>query len=155
VAILTISAGVLPWVALVLMTTFGIYGFLRKTLPIGPNQGFLLEVLLLCPLALAYLAWLGPSGQIFAGSWQDTALLIGTGAVTAIPLMLYANGAKGLRLSTIGLLQYIAPTMIFLIAVFIFNEPFGPARALAFPMIWAALIIYTATLIRNARTNRA
>ena len=155
VAILTISAGVLPWVALVLMTTFGIYGFLRKTLPIGPNQGFLLEVLLLCPLALAYLAWLGPSGQILAGSWQDTALLIGTGAVTAIPLMLYANGAKGLRLSTIGLLQYIAPTMIFLIAVFIFNEPFGPARALAFPMIWAALIIYTATLIRNARTNRA
>jgi chloramphenicol-sensitive protein RarD len=155
VAILTISAGVLPWVALVLMTTFGIYGFLRKTLPIGPNQGFLLEVLLLCPLALAYLAWLGPSGQFFAGSWQDTALLIGTGAVTAIPLMLYANGAKGLRLSTSGLLQYIAPTMIFLIAVFIFNEPFGPARALAFPMIWAALIIYTATLIRNARTNRA
>ncbi|WP_213685274.1 EamA family transporter RarD [Roseicyclus sp.] len=155
VAILTISASVLPWVALVLMTTFGIYGFLRKTLPIGPNQGFLLEVLLLCPLALAYLAWLGPSGQFFAGSWQDTALLIGTGAVTAVPLMLYANGAKGLRLSTIGLLQYIAPTMIFLIAVFIFNEPFGPARAVAFPLIWAALILYTVTLIRNARTGRA
>ncbi|MDA0924563.1 MAG: EamA family transporter RarD [Proteobacteria bacterium] len=155
VAILTISASVLPWVALVLMTTFGIYGFLRKTLPIGPNQGFLLEVLLLCPLALAYLAWLGPSGQFFAGIWQDTALLIGTGAVTAVPLMLYANGAKGLRLSTIGLLQYIAPTMIFLIAVFIFNEPFGPARAVAFPLIWAALILYTVTLIRNARTGRA
>ena len=155
VAILTLSAGVLPWVALVLMTTFGIYGFLRKTLPIGPNQGFLLEVLLLCPLALAYLAWLGPSGQFFAGSWQDTALLIGTGAVTAVPLMLYANGAKALRLSTIGLLQYIAPTMIFLIAVFIFNEPFGPARAVAFPLIWAALILYTVTLIRNARTGRA
>lgn len=155
VAILTLSAGVLPWVALVLMTTFGIYGFLRKTLPIGPNQGFLLEVLLLCPLALAYLAWLGPSGQFFAGSWQDTALLIGTGAVMAVPLMLYANGAKGLRLSTIGLLQYIAPTMIFLIAVFIFNEPFGPARAVAFPLIWAALILYTVTLIRNARTGRA
>lgn len=155
VAILTISAGVLPWVALVLMTTFGIYGFLRKTLPIGPNQGFLLEVLLLCPLALAYLAWLGPSGQIFAGSWQDTALLIGTGAVTAIPLMLYANGAKGLKLSTIGLLQYIAPTMIFLIAVFVFKEPFGAARAVAFPLIWAALILYTAMLIRTARAGRA
>lgn len=155
VAILTISAGVLPWVALVLMTTFGIYGFLRKTLPIGPNQGFLLEVLLLCPLALAYLVWLGPTGQIFAGSWRDVAFLIGTGAVTAIPLMLYANGAKGLRLSTIGLLQYIAPTMIFLIAVFIFNEPFGPARAVAFPLIWAALILYTVTLIRNARAGRA
>jgi chloramphenicol-sensitive protein RarD len=155
VAILTISAGVLPWVALVLMTSFGIYGFLRKTLPIGPNQGFLLEVLLLAPAALAYLLWLGPSGAFIIGSWTDMALLIGTGAVTAIPLMLYANGAKGLRLSTIGILQYIAPTMIFLIAVFIFNEPFGPARAVAFPLIWLALVLYTVTLIRTARAPRA
>lgn len=154
VAILTISAGVLPWVALVLMTTFGIYGFLRKTLPIGPNQGFLLEVLLLSPAALAYLVWRGPDAAFVTGSWADVALLIGTGAVTAIPLMLYANGAKGLRLSTMGILQYIAPTMIFLIAVFIFNEPFGPARAVAFPMIWLALVLYTATLIRTARATR-
>jgi chloramphenicol-sensitive protein RarD len=69
--------------------------------------------------------------------------------------MLYANGAKGLKLSTIGLLQYIAPTMIFLIAVFVFNEPFGPARAVAFPLIWGALILYTVTMIRNARAARA
>ena len=155
VTILTVSAGVLPWVALVLMTTFGLYGFLRKTLPIGPNQGFLLEVLLLCPPALAYLVWLGPTGHFATTSWTDTALLFGTGAVTAIPLMLYANGAKGLRLSTIGILQYIAPTMIFLIAVFVFAEPFGPARAVAFPLIWAALILYTASMIRTARTARA
>jgi chloramphenicol-sensitive protein RarD len=104
VAILTLSAGVVPWVALVLMTTFGIYGYLRKTLPIGPNQGFLLEVLLLSPPALAYLLWLGPAGHFGAADWTDTALLVGAGAVTAIPLMLYANGAKGLRLSTIGIL---------------------------------------------------
>jgi chloramphenicol-sensitive protein RarD len=155
VAILTLSAGVVPWVALVLMTTFGIYGFLRKTLPIGPNQGFLLEVLLLSPPALAWLLWLGPSGHVIAGSWTDTALLLGTGAVTAIPLMLYANGAKGLKLSTIGILQYIAPTMIFLIAVFVFDEPFGPARALAFPLIWAALILYTGSMISSARAPRA
>jgi chloramphenicol-sensitive protein RarD len=149
VAILTVSAGVVPWVALVLMTTFGIYGFLRKTLPIGPNQGFLLEVLLLSPPAIAYILWIGPSGHFLTTSWADTALLIGAGAVTAIPLMLYANGAKGLRLSTIGILQYIAPTMIFLIAVFVFDEPFGPARAVAFPLIWAALVIYTASMLRN------
>ncbi|WP_439138005.1 EamA family transporter RarD [Roseicyclus sp.] len=154
VGILTVSAGVLPWVALVLMTTFGIYGFLRKTLPIGPNQGFLLEVLLLSPAALAYLVWHGPDAAFVTGSWTDIALLIGTGAVTAIPLMLYANGAKGLRLSTMGILQYIAPTMIFLIAVFVFNEPFGPARAVAFPLIWLALILYTVTLIRTARAAR-
>ncbi|MHA7889236.1 EamA family transporter RarD [Roseicyclus sp.] len=149
VAILTFSAGAVPWVALVLMTTFGIYGFLRKTLPIGPNQGFLLEVLLLSPPAIAYILWTGSSGHFLTTSWADTALLIGAGAVTAIPLMLYANGAKGLRLSTIGILQYIAPTMIFLIAVFVFDEPFGPARAVAFPLIWAALVIYTASMLRN------
>jgi chloramphenicol-sensitive protein RarD len=155
VTILTVSAGVLPWVALVLMTTFGLYGFLRKTLPIGPNQGFLLEVVLLAPPALAYLVWLSPSGHFLTTSWTDTPLLLGTGAVTAIPLMLYANGAKGLRLSTIGILQYITPTMIFLIAVFVFAEPFGPARAIAFPLIWAALILYTASMIRTARAARA
>lgn len=155
VTILTLAAGIVPWAALILMTTFGLYGFLRKTLPIGPNQGFLLEVLLLAPPALAYLLWLGPSGHFLAQGWADTALLIGTGAVTAIPLMLYANGAKGLRLSTIGILQYIAPTMIFLIAVFVFAEPFGLARAIAFPMIWAALILYTGSMIRTARNARA
>lgn len=153
VAILTVAAGVLPWVALVLMTTFGIYGFLRKTLPIGPNQGFLLEVLLLCPLALAYILWLGGDGHFTKPGGWDWLLLIGSGAVTAIPLMLYANGAKGLRLSTIGILQYIAPTMILLIAVFVFHEPFGLARAIAFPLIWAALILYTISMIRTARAN--
>lgn len=153
VAILTVAAGVLPWVALVLMTTFGIYGFLRKTLPIGPNQGFLLEVLLLSPLALGYILWLGDGGNFTNPGGWDGLLLIGSGAVTAIPLMLYANGAKGLRLSTIGILQYIAPTMVFLIAVFVFREPFGLPRAIAFPMIWAALILYTAGMIRSARAK--
>ena len=155
VGILTAAAGVVPWVALVLMTTFGVYGYLRKTLPIGPNQGFLLEVLLLAPLALGYMLWLGPSGHFLTTGAADTALLLGAGAVTAIPLMLYANGAKGLRLSTIGILQYIAPTMIFLIAVFLFDEAFGPARAVAFPLIWAALVIYTASMLRRARAARA
>jgi chloramphenicol-sensitive protein RarD len=155
VTILTISAGVLPWAALILMTTFGLYGFLRKTLPIGPNQGFLLEVLLLSPPALAYLVWLGPDNHFATAGWSDSLLLLGTGAVTAIPLMLYANGAKGLRLSTIGLLQYIVPTMILLIAVFVFDEPFGPARAVAFPLIWLALLLYTVSMIRTARAARA
>jgi chloramphenicol-sensitive protein RarD len=79
--------------------------------------------------------------------------LIGCGAVTAIPLMLYANGAKRLRLTSIAILQYIAPTMIFLCAVFVFDEPFGHARMIAFPMIWAALLIYSTTLIGQMRKN--
>ena len=78
-------------------------------------------------------------------------MLLGAGVVTAVPLMLYANGAKLLRLSTIGIMQYIAPTMIFLTAVFVFDEPFGRARMIAFPMIWTALVIYTVSMVRQAR----
>lgn len=151
VAILTVWNGSLPWVALVLMGTFGGYAYLRKTLPIGANQGFLLEVLLLSPVALAYILWLGPEGAFLTGDASDSWLLWGCGLVTAVPLMLYANGAKRLTLSTIGILQYIAPTMIFLTAVFIFGEPFGQDRAIAFPLIWGALVLYTWSMLRRAR----
>lgn len=156
VAILTWEAGRLPVVALALTVTWGFYAYFKKSLPIGPNQGFLLEVLLLTPFALAYLAWLTATGQShFTASPTDTALLVGCGLVTAGPLMIYANGAKLLRLSTIGILQYIAPTMIFLIAVFAFGEPFGQARMIAFPMIWGALVLYSAALIHGARRQAA
>ena len=103
-------------------------------------------------LAVGYLLWLWAGGQAhFGGVATDTWLLLGCGIVTAVPLMVYANGAKGLRLSTIGILQYIAPTMIFLVAVFAFDEPFGRAQMIAFPMIWAALAIYSASMLRQAR----
>lgn len=153
VLILTVDAGRLPVVALALTLTWGIYAYFKKSLPIGPNQGFLLEVLLLMPLALgyaAYLAWTG-QGHFLVGVPSDNWLLVGCGLVTAVPLMIYANGAKRLRLSTIGIMQYIAPTMIFLIAVFMFGEDFGRAKVIAFPMIWCALIIYTVSMVRQAR----
>lgn len=153
VAILTWEAGRLPLVALSLTVSWGIYAYLKKSLPIGPNQGFALEVILLLPFALGYALWAGLRGEaaFLAGNRVDVALLMGCGIVTAVPLMVYANGAKLLRLSTIGIMQYIAPTMIFLTAVFLFGEPFGRARAIAFPMIWAALIIYTWSMVRQAR----
>jgi chloramphenicol-sensitive protein RarD len=152
VGVLTYEAGRLPFVALGLTLSWGLYALCKKRLPIGPNEGFMLEVLLLFPLALGYALWLAANGTgHFRMDWGTTALLAGTGLVTAIPLMVYANGAKLLRLSTIGVLQYIAPTMIFLTAVFVFGEPFGMARALAFPMIWAALAVYTWELVRQAR----
>ena len=81
-------------------------------------------------------------------------LLMGCGVVTAVPLMFYANGAKLLRLSTIGILQYVAPTMIMLCAVFAFGEEFGRARAIAFPLIWAALVIYSVSMLRQMRSAR-
>ncbi len=156
VVILTVDAGGPPLPALGMTLSWGAYAYLKKSLPVGPNQGFLLEVLLLSPLALGHVAWLGAtgSGHFLAGAGRDTWLLAGCGLITAVPLIAYANGAKLLRLSTIGMLQYTAPTLIFLVAVFVFDEPFGRARAVAFPMIWAALALYTASMLRQARARR-
>lgn len=147
VVILTVQSGTVPWVALSLTLTWGFYAYFKKQLPIGPNQGFLLEVLILSPFALGYLVWLGPQNSFSA----QPLMLMGCGVVTAIPLVLYANGAKGLKLSTIGVLQYIAPTMIFLVAVFVFGEPFDTARKIAFPLIWLALVIYSIPMITEMR----
>ena len=155
VIVLTVSAEKVPWVAIGLFVSWGFYALCKKQLPVGPNQGFLLEVLILLLPAMAFVTWLliNQKSHFIILSWYDTWLLIGCGAVTAIPLMLYANGAKRLRLTSIAILQYIAPTMIFLCAVFVFDEPFGHARMIAFPMIWAALLIYSTTLIGQMRKN--
>ncbi len=153
VVILTYEAGRLPVVALALTVSWGFYALAKKQLPIGPNQGFALEVLILLPFALGYVIWAESTGSGHFLNGTYTALLLGCGLVTAAPLMIYANGAKLLRLSTIGILQYIAPTMIFLTAVFVFGEEFGPARMVAFPMIWAALVIYTGAMLRRVRAG--
>ncbi|UWQ41522.1 EamA family transporter RarD [Leisingera aquaemixtae] len=152
VVVLTLEAGRVPWVAVGLTLTWGFYAFFKKSLPIGPNQGFLLEVLILLAPALGYFAYLTATGSSsFGGSLSDTSLLLGCGVVTAVPLIVYANGAKLVRLSTMGILQYIAPTMIMLAAVLLFGEEFGQARMIAFPMIWAALVIYTVPMVRQMR----
>lgn len=157
VAILAFDAGGLPWVSISLCITWGFYAFLRKTLPIGPNQGFFLEVLLLSIPAAGYIVWLEATGQGHFGDsgTSDMLLLLLCGVITAAPLMIYANGAKLLKLSTIGIMQYIAPTMIFLIAVFVFREPFGHAQMVAFGLIWAALFIYSGSMLASARARHA
>lgn len=106
---------------------------------------------MLCPFAAAILLWLGLTGQSHfgTGTAADTLLLAGCGVVTAVPLMLYANGAKLVRLSTVGILQYIAPTLIFLYAVLVYGEPFDQSRRIAFPLIWAALVLYSLGLWRQ------
>lgn len=155
VTILTWEAGKLPVIALGLMLTWGFYAYFKRRLPIGPNQGFALEVLILVPFALAYAGWLGlrGDGHFAVGVSADTWLLVGCGIVTAGPLMIYANGAKRLRLSTIAIMQYIAPTMIFLTAVFVFGEPFTRVKLVAFGFIWAALVIYSWSILRRARAG--
>lgn len=155
VVILTWQTGSMPWIALVLAGSWGFYALFRKTLPVGPSQGFFLEVLILSVPALGYTIYLYGSGQghFMAGGSKDTLLLMGCGLVTAIPLLFYANGAKLLRLSTIGMMQYIAPTFVFLVAIFIFEEPFPPAKLVAFLFIWAALILFTLSMLRSGQTK--
>ena len=152
IGLVTWEAGRLPLVALGLTLTWGFYALLKKSLPIGPNQGFMLEVLILLPFGVAYAGWLWWQGEAhFGQDAQTTWLLAGTGIVTAVPLMLYANGAKLLRLTTIGILQYIAPTMIFLTAVLVFDESFSGTRMAAFALIWTALAIYSFEMLRLSR----
>lgn len=157
VTVLTVEGGKLPWVSLALAFSFAAYAFFRKTLPIGPSQGFLLEVLLLSVPALGYIVYLIATEQdhIVSSSGTDTALLIGCGPVTSIPLLLFAFGARLLRLSTIGIMQYIAPTIVFLIAVLIFDEPFGTTQAIAFGLIWTALAMYSWSMFRGREIRPA
>jgi chloramphenicol-sensitive protein RarD len=150
VALLGWETGGLPWISLGLAASWGFYALFKKTLPVGPNQGFFLEVLLLFPVALGFIVWLVSTGQSHFGptGWGDVTLLMLSGPATAVPLILYANGAKRLKLSTIAIMQYIAPTMVFLIAVLVFEEPFSQTRAVAFGLIWVALVIYAVSQLR-------
>lgn len=154
VAVLTWEAGRLPVLSLSLTLSWGLYALCKRALPIGPNQGFTLEVLLLTPLALGWLVWQAVWGgglQGFAMGPRIAGILMLAGVVTAVPLMLYANGAKGLTLSSIAVMQYLTPTIVFLIALFLFREPLDGARVVAFPLIWAALALYASSYLRRDR----
>ncbi len=145
VAILTWEAGGLPWVSIILPVTWGFYALLKRTMPVGPTQGFFMEVVILGLPALAAIVWgeVNGFGHFVNAPPKDFALFMGTGIVSAVPLMLYAMAAKQLRLSTIALMQYSAPSIVFLLAVFAFHEPFSTGKLVAFLLIWAALALYS------------
>ena len=151
-------AGRPPWIALTLAVSFSLYGLLRKVISVDALPGLATETLLLLPLALAYLAWCQASGS---GALTNSgpgiaALLIGSGLVTAIPLFLFAYGARALPYSTLGVLQYIAPSLQLVCGVYLFHESFGARRAAGFALIWLALLIYAADgLWRSRRGWRA
>jgi chloramphenicol-sensitive protein RarD len=142
---LAVQGGELPWIALVLATTFGGYGLLRKTAPLGALEGLTLETMLLAPFAVVLLVgdMLHASGSFPSASSTTNALLVGIGPVTAIPLLLFAAGARRIRMSTLGLLQYLAPSIQFVLGVWLFGEPFSPLRTVGFALIWLALAIYS------------
>jgi chloramphenicol-sensitive protein RarD len=156
VAVLTVGHGRLPWIALALAVSFGLYGLARKTVGADAVVGLLWETGLMAPLAAAWLVSLEARGIGAFGPAQPgpSALLALGGAVTAVPLVLFAQGARSLPLSTVGLLQYLSPSIQFLLAVLVFREPFTPAHAAAFACIWAALAVLTWDLRRRLRLER-
>ncbi len=153
---LTWQVGHLPWVALALAFTFGLYGLMRKTASLGALEGLALETLLLFPLAAGSLGWLSVHGaNHFGAAPVSTQLLLAAaGPITAIPLLLFAAAARRLPLSLLGLLQYIGPTLQLLLGVFVYGEPFDGARLVGFALIWAALAVYSVESVWQSRTTR-
>ncbi|MEW6178801.1 MAG: EamA family transporter RarD [Chloroflexota bacterium] len=157
VAYLTIRYGQLPWVALVLAFTFGLYGLLKKIAPLGPRKGLALETALIFLPLFAYLIFAEVRGEgVFLHSPPLTnVLLVLSGLVTIIPLLLFAGGAQSVPLTILGLLQYIAPTLQFLLGVLLYQEPFTLTSAVGFGFIWLALILFSLeSYIHNQRTLR-
>ena len=137
--------GELPWVALTLGFSFSIYSVLRKKIPVDSISGLFIETLWLLPISLAYMFWLLSNGELqFLGEGDETMwLLLAAGLVTSFPLLAFAAGARRLSLTMIGLLQYIGPSIAFLIAVFYYNEPMDQQRIVTFILIWVALLIFS------------
>lgn len=158
VTILTIGQGAAPWVSLVLALTFGLYGLVKKRLTVGPVVSVTGEVALLAPVALGWLVWFHWGGNgVFAQDLHTSALLMFSGLITALPLILFSRAAKVVRLATVGLIQYINPTLQFLCATLVFGEPFGALHAATFGLIWAALALYSAVSLgqENARRRQS
>lgn len=153
---MTVQLGTLPWIALGLAVSFGLYGLMRKQAPLPSLEGLALETFLMAPLALAALVLFEWRGQASFGhdGLTETLMLIGAGVVTAVPLLLFANGARRLTLATLGLIQYISPTLQLLLGVLLYHEAFDAARAVGFALIWAGLAVYTLTSVRTLMRRR-
>ncbi|MDP1692055.1 MAG: EamA family transporter RarD [Burkholderiaceae bacterium] len=143
---LTLAAGRLPWIALVLACSFGLYGLLRKTASLGAIEGFAVETMLLAPIAVPALVWwtFARRGVLVQGDAALTGWVLLSGPLTAVPLLLFAAGARRLKLATLGLVQYVAPTITLLLGVWVFHEPFDSRRLIGFVLIWSALAIVSA-----------
>jgi chloramphenicol-sensitive protein RarD len=154
VGVLVLSYGVVPWVALSLAISFGFYALIRKKAAIDPVIGLLVETLLLVPAALVYLLWMGWSGS-FGHDVSTSLLLVLAGPATAVPLVLFMIGAARLKLSTVGLLQYVGPTGQLLLGVLVYGEAFTSAHAIAFACIWVALMVFSADAFTTHRAAKA
>lgn len=150
------SLGSLPWISLWLAFSFGIYGLLRKQVNIGPLQGLLVETLIVLPFTAGYIIylWYTETGAFLYTSVRIDWLLLAGGIITTVPLALFSAGARMLPLNTIGFMQYLAPTLTFLLAVFAFKETFNTDLLITFTLIWAGLIVYTIGVVRQQNRKR-
>ncbi len=153
---LALGVGHVPWISLVLAASFGLYGLLRKTASLGAVEGLALETLLLAPLAVGGLVWLALQDQGHFGQppWSDSLWLLLAGPFTAVPLLLFASAARRVSLATLGLMQYVSPSIQFFLGVFLYQEPFNTGRGIGFLLIWTALAIYSAESWRALRQTR-
>jgi chloramphenicol-sensitive protein RarD len=143
VAVQIPAAGHFPWIAVVLAVTFSLYAVVRKMAPLGSLAGLAVETSLLAPIALAWLAWRSASpADAFGGTWSHAALVIGTGFATALPLLLFGHATRTLRLTTLGILQFLGPTIQFFIGWQIYGEPMSRERLFSFALIWLAVAIF-------------
>lgn len=157
VLVITVHYAVVPWVALVLATTFGLYGLIKKQMGLAPLTSLSAESSFLAPVGLAIILWRGISGEgaFLSLGISTTALLVLTGVATAAPLYWFAHGATRIPLARVGFIQYIAPTLMLLIGVFAFGEPFAVAEAVSFGLIWSALAIYSLSHLPVVKRSEA
>ena len=153
VVYLTVDYGRFPWIAVILASAFALYGLLKKTTDVEPMAGLMVETMLLAPVALVVILFQAVTGPGALGrlDWRVDALLVFAGMVTTLPLFWFAQGAKRIRLSSVGFLQYIAPTLMLIIGVFLYHEPFAVAHTVSFSLVWAGLLLYTLSLVRGGR----
>ncbi len=150
VAVMIIGAGTVPWLSLLLAGTFGVYGLVRKVIPVSALEGLFAETLACLPLAVLFVGYLAWSGEgAFGETWGTSLLLVVAGPVTAVPLLFFAMAARQLPLATLGLTQYVAPSTQFALAVFLWGEPFTLTHLVTFGCIWAGLAVYSANLLRR------
>ncbi len=142
VGIMSIHAGSLPWISLVVAMAFGFYGLLKKLSPSGPVEGVATEMMWAAPVATCYLAWLGINGRYETGDGTTVALTFLIGVVTAVPLLMFARAARTVPLWALGLMQYIGPSLQFLLGVLVFGESVDPTQLAGFAVIWSGLIVF-------------
>lgn len=156
VLVLTISYGAVPWISLLLAFSFGIYGVLKKKVVLDATRGLAIETMMITPVAIITYIYLSIKQPIafFQTDWQTTVLLMVGGILTAIPLVLFAKGAQSVPLYLMGFIQYLAPTITFLLGVFYFKEPFTYIELVAFAFIWLAIIVFTMPKVFELRKRR-